>query len=1201
MTWRNKNLSSYAKYDVEITTTKVEESSLLKYRGQKSPIYNVFNKMAASLVILMLLVVGFTGLMANSKPAQAWGPFDDALENAQNAFCASSPYGYKAENIETLKPKKAKNATNQTAYEKYGMYGTQWSVWSGFVPEEGGKITGKDNNNGVASTRGIINLVGGDSKDAKMNEWEEQFKGNESKYPGMFNFAGECGGISLRMGQSWGANLTFSAAKSITWASSYVYQLAGDVNETIYDNLEKPVTKIVQALKTNLYLQYLTPMIMVAALWMGWVGLVKRESTKVFGGLIWVIGAIAASVAMMTNPMALPKLANETIIAVSQNIMTGMTSANSGQTDLCKATGKDKSSNAVRNVQCNLWYSFVYTPFVYGQFGKSPNDMAKETGENSFLATVNRKDTTAVKTNGIALTRLADVGGQKHSFERVKFNNHKQNVPDTSQSWALAWIDFKANWDNGNPDAIYNKHRALISISANQLAVPHYNADFRGDNGNNRNVMAMMALVASLGSGIMIIILSGTLIILDLQIILLAMVSPAFCMAALHPGAGRRIAMGWVEALVKLCIQRILGSLFLGAIIMAFSVLIDAESDWIMSIVLIICLSIAGIVYFKKLNGMLTQFSMGGQSFDMPGERAGNNLMDKMGRGFKGNTAALLTGGLGGRSSMLGQAIAGNRAEKRWDKRMAERGASTGAGRAPQSAGAGAQPQSRKEKRKAEQYEAFKRTKEQLGTKEETPTQEEFEAGAGAQPQVVNQPNYEEIDNSGAGANTQGYRTEMDGQEALFEMDTSGAGKAPNTQELPVLPPHPSEMEGQEALFELDKSGAGKAPQSEENIIPANNSSQLPAPAGSYREALQKHPQYGKPVQRGKIATALGNNKAVVKSKQLTALGANYVADKTVKPVVSGVKSGANTLVSGVKSGANTLGSNIKSVTGNQIQFGKDYLQAKSAIRSENQYQKRVADVHRKLVNEPGTSNHGQRAKAEAIVQQQQAEAQARRQALMAPVQKVTRASATAVTNTVNSGVQATQARLAQGAQHVRNRTVVAYEENKAVKQLNKLNHREIVAEQRVAKESWKQERKEMKQDIKSVPRSFRESYAKDTYGATKRGKAIEGDPRASNAAKPFLPPISRPSAPEPTTKAPSGNSQPKVTQPKVNPPKVTQPQVTQPKVNPPKVNPPKVTKLDPPSSEARPKATPPRPTPDSRTRKPDLPKPRNSNGRKPQ
>ena len=269
------------------------------------------------------------------------------------------------------------------------------------------------------------------------------------------------------------------------------------------------------------------------------------------------------------------------------------------------------------------------------------------------------------------------------------------------------------------------------------------------------------------------------------------------------------------------------------------------------------------------------------------------------------------------------------------------------------------------------------------------------------------------------------------------------------------------------------------------------------------------------------------------------------------------------------------MGRGFSSIAGGAVrgyaQFGKDYLNAKASITSENIREKRIAKAHYELANSHalrGAGTRPTRAEAEAYVQQKSDDARARRERLIAPVHRVTRPVQNAAKSVAESrAMDATRRRLQDTATAAKNKTVVPYRENRAANRLMNLHEKDIRKENKDDRKSYRAERRIIRDDIKAQPKALRSDYAQETYGSTVRGKALEGHSAAAEATKPYVKPAIRRAQNEQNERG-SGSSTkpvnasrentPRQSAPQVNPPRQSAPRENTPRQSAPQVNPPR-------------------------------------------
>ena len=171
------------------------------------------------------------------------------------------------------------------------------------------------------------------------------------------------------------ANQMFSGTKAVTSLSISMFQWASSPD--LLDDFSKPVDQVVQGLKKKLYLNFLSPVIVVGALWMGWQGLVKKRTTEAAQGAVWMIGSAIFALVFMAWPSLIATQANNLVSTVNSTAMVAVTNATSTTVktdDICYLY-KGNTKAGLRSASCAIYKALVFTPWAAGQFGV-PSDMA---------------------------------------------------------------------------------------------------------------------------------------------------------------------------------------------------------------------------------------------------------------------------------------------------------------------------------------------------------------------------------------------------------------------------------------------------------------------------------------------------------------------------------------------------------------------------------------------------------------------------------------------------------------------------------------------------------------------------------------------------------------------------------------------------------------------------------------------------------
>ena len=335
-------------------------------------------------------------------------------------------------------------------------------------------------------------------------------------------------------------------AKMFAIATGTLYELAISADsyllDTIYEYVDNMITgeKSGKGLKDALYLDFLIPVIMLGALYLGYVGLMKRQSTKAIYAVIWMVAVIATGIMMLSNPMWLPTTAQKAVTSIAGGATAALTqtatSGVSGTTsNLCAIDGGSTGANAVvRQTNCMFWYAFAYRPWVEGQFGSN--------GAETFRSG--------------DIPRPTDLGGGQVA---------------QPGSWAVFQLD-QMHAVEGTPQSeIDGKTDAMLDMSqifvgdpaANMEGAGAINRHWTGENPNRLGI-ATMALVASICTLVIAVPISLGILAMKIGIMLLVAFLPFILLVAVIPGFGQRIALRVGETIISFVIKQIVQTVYLG-------------------------------------------------------------------------------------------------------------------------------------------------------------------------------------------------------------------------------------------------------------------------------------------------------------------------------------------------------------------------------------------------------------------------------------------------------------------------------------------------------------------------------------------------------------------------------------------------------------------------------------------------------------
>ena len=128
------------------------------------------------------------------------------------------------------------------------------------------------------------------------------------------------------------AGMVFDMAKSLDRVTITVYQSAAGSNILAW--LSGSVDQLITALGNAIYFPFLAPVVIIAAMWLAWQGLVRKRATRTFEGTIWMVVACAAAIWLIGQP--------SDFTSVGTDVSNGVTSVlNTAFANLPATTGSN--------------------------------------------------------------------------------------------------------------------------------------------------------------------------------------------------------------------------------------------------------------------------------------------------------------------------------------------------------------------------------------------------------------------------------------------------------------------------------------------------------------------------------------------------------------------------------------------------------------------------------------------------------------------------------------------------------------------------------------------------------------------------------------------------------------------------------------------------------------------------------------------
>jgi hypothetical protein len=374
------------------------------------------------------------------------------------------------------------------------------------------------------------------------------------------------------------AGMVFDAAKSIDRVTITVYQAAA--GEGILAWLQSVTDRLITSLGKAIYFPYLAVVVILAAIWLAWQGLIRKRATRTIEGTIWMVAACAAAIFLIGRPADVTGLGRGVSDGASQALdaafaklpSPGPTSCvplQKGDPQVQPSTYSYTSGSTVVDQNADeLWTVLVCKPWLVGEFG------------TSVFATGGGKPT-AVNT-----------------YAR-----------------ALLWSQAIAVNEKATPALIQAKQDAYAGIASSiQTSDPADYALFQGKQWTTRLEVAFAALFAAVVAGVLVLLISVTLILLKLGFLLLLIVGPFFLLIGTHPGFGRVVALRWVELLIGVLLKQAALALVLSVLLYCYALIMgtsDAVLPWALKVLMISLVTVAAFIYRKPFQHLFSAVGYG--------------------------------------------------------------------------------------------------------------------------------------------------------------------------------------------------------------------------------------------------------------------------------------------------------------------------------------------------------------------------------------------------------------------------------------------------------------------------------------------------------------------------------------------------------------------------------------------------------------
>jgi TrbL/VirB6 plasmid conjugal transfer protein len=329
-----------------------------------------------------------------------------------------------------------------------------------------------------------------------------------------------------------------------------------------------------------IYFPYLAVVVILAAIWLAWQGLIRKRATRTIEGTVWMVVACAAAIFLIGKPADVTGVGRGVSDGISQALNAAFAKLPSPGPTSCvpvqnsdpqvkPATYSYTSGGTVVDQNADeLWTVLVCKPWLVGEFGTSV--FSSDGGKASAVSTYGR---------------------------------------------SLLWAQAIAVNEKPTPALVQAKQDAFAGIASSiQTNDPAIYPLFQGKQWTTRLEVAFAALFAAVVAGVLVLLIAVTLILLKLSFLLLLIVGPFFLLIGVHPGFGRVVALRWVEMLIGVLLKQAAVALVLSVLLYCYALIMgtsDAVLPWALKILMIALVTVAAFIYRKPFQHLFSAVGYG--------------------------------------------------------------------------------------------------------------------------------------------------------------------------------------------------------------------------------------------------------------------------------------------------------------------------------------------------------------------------------------------------------------------------------------------------------------------------------------------------------------------------------------------------------------------------------------------------------------
>ncbi|GAB1821295.1 type IV secretion system protein [Herbidospora sp. RD11066] len=395
-----------------------------------------------------------------------------------------------------------------------------------------------------------------------------------------------CSDVAAVIGNAW-ANAIFSWAKAVDRLTITTYEAAATEGPLL------PIKNVVDDIVTNLadamYWPFLRPIVIIAAIWLAWYGLLRKRATTTTEAVVWMVLAVTVATWFFSRPQDLTgvgKVVTDKTTEIVNSAFSGLPGAGgasclpppasslgaaAGAATGARGTtpgatppvtgggyGQPGTPGVTQNADA-LWSTLVCKPWLMGNFGTADPASPIVAAYGAKLLDVQALD---------AAEQQAQQSAGTDAHQR-RYEEEIANPLRTSPAFYL----------------------------------------LQGKDWTSRLGVAIGAFIAAMVAGLLIFLVAVSLLVLKVGFLLLLIMGPIFLLIGVHPGTGRIIAMRWVEMLVGTLLRQAVLALVLGVLVYGYALIISTPLPWGMQIMFMALLTLAVFFYRRPFQHLFSSMS----------------------------------------------------------------------------------------------------------------------------------------------------------------------------------------------------------------------------------------------------------------------------------------------------------------------------------------------------------------------------------------------------------------------------------------------------------------------------------------------------------------------------------------------------------------------------------------------------------------